>query len=342
MQARARFEGRWRWVMLAIATGLAACSAEPSPPLPSLNIEPGRVAVVGMSSGAYMAQQLHLAYADRILGAGLFAGGPYGCARGDLNIALGGCMDPSDAAMPDLSALAATVRERSERGDLAPLEGLAGDRVFVWHGQKDATVSERISAASAQLYRELGSEVQIRQDFAQPAGHVFPTESAGIRCELTESPFIGACGYDGAGTALKYLFDAEASSAPAEVVGELRSFDAELPAGSDVPGDKRGLIYLPPQCEEGKHCGLLIVLHGCEQSLGKIGERFARESGFNRWADALDLVVLYPQAQSSLMPLNPKACWDWWGYTGPDYDNRKGKQMRWIAELSRALGAPLD
>ena len=82
--------------------------------------------------------------------------------------------------------------------------------------------------------------------------------------------------------------------------------------------------------------GLVIVLHGCEQSLGKIGDRFARDSGFNRWADALDLVVLYPQAQSSLMPLNPKACWDWWGYTGPDYDTRNGAQIKWIAAMSKA------
>jgi poly(3-hydroxybutyrate) depolymerase len=85
-----------------------------------------------------------------------------------------------------------------------------------------------------------------------------------------------------------------------------------------------------------------VVFHGCEQDIGRLGDRFAREAGFNRWADARRLVVLYPQTRSSYLPLNPKACWDWWGYTGPDYDTRRGLQLRWLASAMAALGAPLE
>ena len=82
-----------------IVTG---CAAQTAPPLPRLAIDPGRVAVVGVSSGAYMATQVHFAYSDRLAGAALVAGGPYGCAEGKLELALGPCMKAEPAA-PDVA-----------------------------------------------------------------------------------------------------------------------------------------------------------------------------------------------------------------------------------------------
>ena len=38
------------------------------------------------------------------------------------------------------------------------------------------------------------------------------------------------------------------------------------------------------------------------------------------------------------MPLNPQGCWDWWGYTGPDYATRKGPQVLTVARMLAALG----
>ena len=73
----------------------------------------------------------------------------------------------------------------------------------------------------------------------------------------------------------------------------------------------------------------------------KVGEAFVRDAGFNRWADVHRVAVLYPQVRSSYLPLNPKACWDWWGYTGEAYDTRDGAQLRWLAAALTALGAPM-
>src|SRR5690606_23755856 len=61
-----------------------ACSGGVGEPLPRLEIEPGRVAFTGLSAGAYMAAQSHLALADRVDGVALVAGGPPGCAEGKL------------------------------------------------------------------------------------------------------------------------------------------------------------------------------------------------------------------------------------------------------------------
>ena len=61
------------------------------------------------------------------------------------------------------------------------------------------------------------------------------------------------------------------------------------------------------------------------------------DAGFNRWADAYDVAVLYPQTRSGVAA-NPKACWDWFGYTGADYATRNGLQLRWLVATVTELG----
>ncbi|SOE01089.1 hypothetical protein [Caenispirillum bisanense] len=74
----------------AAATMLAAVPAghaAEAPPLPRLTVDWSQVSVSGLSSGAYMAVQMQTAHSADIMGAGIFAGGPYGCARGGLTLA---------------------------------------------------------------------------------------------------------------------------------------------------------------------------------------------------------------------------------------------------------------
>lgn len=317
---------------------LAACgTGQQATPPPDLRIDPARVAVAGLSSGAYMATQAHLAYADRIHGAALIAGGPYGCANGDLGTALGSCMQGTPA--PDAAALAARVRERAGQGRLAPLEALAGDRVLVLHGALDSTVSPGLAATTADLYRQLSDSVDVALDDRRDFAHTLPTDSAGGACDRSEPPYLGRCGFDAAGHVFATLF----GPGPAAVdtaAGELRRIDqrAYVPDGVKTQLADEGYLYLPAACAEGEACGLLVVFHGCEQNADSVGEAFVREAGFNRWADAYGVAVLYPQATASFVPLNPKACWDWWGYTGADYDTREGAQLRWLAKALKGLG----
>jgi hypothetical protein len=333
-----------RSATLPAALLLAACAQAPDPPLPALAIDADRVAVVGLSSGAYMATQVHLAFSDRLAGAALIAGGPYGCAGGQLDTALGPCMK-AEPYTPDPARLAGKVRERAVSGALAPLAGLAGDRVFVLHGRDDATVAEGVSRASLGVYEQLAEDaagLALRWDGERGFGHVMPTEGSGVDCIAGGAPHIGACGFDAAGEALAWLYGD--APAPGEATGELRRFDQAAYATPDADPllAESGFLYVPAACAAGEACGVLVVFHGCEQDIGRLGDRFAREAGFNRWADARRLVVLYPQTRSSYLPLNPKACWDWWGYTGPDYDTRRGLQLRWLASAMAALGAPLE
>jgi poly(3-hydroxybutyrate) depolymerase len=334
---------RARTVALALVSGLAVAGCggpDRIEPVPALGVDGTRVTVSGISSGAYMAHQVHLARNERVTGAALFAGGPYACAAGSLERALAECMAPEGAG-PDVAALAAVARKRAAAGTIAALEHLSGDRVFVFHGALDTTVGASVTRASAALYRDLDPGLAIETDFDRAVAHVFPTDATGGPCDRAEPPYLGACGIDGVGLAFRALgLVAPDAAPPATPAGEWRAFDQ---SALEAPGarahlDPVGLLYVPPGCAAGG-CGLHVAFHGCEQSIGKLGRDFAEGSGYARWADLARVVVAFPQARASFMPLNPKACWDWWGYTGPAYDTRDGAQIEVIANLIDALAA---
>jgi hypothetical protein len=327
--------------LLASAMVLAGCTSRAeAPPLPPLQIDSQRVAVTGLSSGAYMATQVHVALSDRLRGAALIAGGPYGCAAGDLGQALGVCMKAEPAA-PDATQLAERARARASEGRIAALSGLSGDRVLVLHGAQDLKVAPAVGAAAADFYRALQSEapglqVQARLDGA--FGHLMPLPGEGDECADPPAPYLGRCGVDAAALVFETLYGPaprEATSA----TGKVQSFSQQalIGDGPDPVLAETGYVYVPAQCE-GETCGLLLAFHGCLQNADKVGEAFVREGGFNRWADAYGVVVLYPQTRASYAPLNPNACWDWWGYTGEHYDTRDGAQLRWVARVLEALG----
>jgi poly(3-hydroxybutyrate) depolymerase len=325
---------------LFTATGCASGPADG--PLPKLKLDASRTTVSGLSSGAYMATQVHMAFSDHIAGVAILAGGPYACAQGSLETALSRCMNPPADKQPDVEALVESARARAENGSIAPLSGLAGDRVFVMHGTLDKTVGAAVSEAGAELYRRLGGAV-VEEDVGRAMAHTFPTLANGSACDVSESPYLGHCGFDGAGEVLSRLY-AEKPAVAEKADGELRRFDqkAYLPEGKDAMLADSGYVYVPKSCAAGETCGLHIALHGCQQNTDAVGETFVRDAGFNRWADALHLVVLYPQTRASYAPLNPKACWDWWGYTGAGYDTRQGLQLQWLANAAAALGASLE
>lgn len=71
-------------------------------------------------------------------------------------------------------------------------------------------------------------------------------------------------------------------------------------------------------------CLLHAVFHGCEQTLDDIGHTFMTGSNYIPWAQANNMVLLFPQAISNA--LNPKGCFDWWGFTGTAYASNWGLQ----------------
>ncbi len=98
------------------------------------------------------------------------------------------------------------------------------------------------------------------------------------------------------------------------------------------------MAYIPERCRTQGGCRVHIVFHGCRQGLEQpeIGETFVRQSGYAGWAESNAIIILFPQATNST--LNPKGCWDWWGYTGPDFLTKDAPQMRAVEAMLERLG----
>jgi hypothetical protein len=302
-----------------------------------LDIDKNRVTVSGISAGAVMAHQLHIAYSDLFSGAAIISGGPYNCADNSLITAMKRCMMNINEPLP-VDQFAAQIRQGAEAGSLANPANLEDDRVYLFHGTMDTKISAQVHNATATLYAEFIPSANIRQVNDVVAGHVFPAKGHGNSCTELVPPFVGDCNYDGAGELLTHLYPglnqpkAEADTGLLEVV---------LPGAEEAELMESAYLFIPPACAEGRQsCALHLVLHGCAQSAEVIGTDFIKQSGYLPWAEANDIVLAFPQVEKSLVaPLNPHGCWDWWGYTGDDYATRNGKQMAvlagWVGDLSK-------
>ena len=85
---------------------------------------------------------------------------------------------------------------------------------------------------------------------------------------------------------------------------------------------------------------LHVVFHGCQPGGSFVGDAFVRGAGYLEVAEANRVVLLFPQIEKSLQPLNAFGCWDWWGYEGEDYATRNGRRIRAVrAMIADLLGA---
>jgi predicted esterase len=198
---------------LLLTTLMLAASPVPSDVAVSLNIDESRVTVSGLSAGGQMAHQLHIAYSDLFSGAGIIAGGPFGCADGSLTTAMARCMGKVDGALP-VAELAAAIGSAAEEDNVADSKNLADDPVWLFHGTLDTTVASEVSDAAAALYAEFVPAVQIRYVNDVAAGHNFPARGQGHDCAAMLPPFVGDCDYDAAGEILQHLYSSLETPAP--------------------------------------------------------------------------------------------------------------------------------
>ena len=330
-----------RLAVLLAASCCVACSApSPATELPALRLAPGSLTVSGVSSGGYMAVQYEVAYSDSVAGAGIVAAGPWYCAQASVSTALGPCMQGEDPA-PDVATLVAAAREAAGSGRIDDTAALADDRVWLFHGTRDDRVRRPVTDALFAFYAEFVPGSQIVYEHDVPAAHGFPTLDEGIACDTSSEPWLNDCDFDAAGEMLRHFYGPlGAASAVQET--HLREFDQRHYAGGggELPSmEQVGYVYVPERCAEGAECRVHVAFHGCRQGASFVGRAFVRNAGYNRWAEANDIVVLYPQAAKSLVsPLNPQGCWDWWGYTGPDYATRSGAQLEVVRRMLDALG----
>lgn len=318
-------------------------------PLAAYGADLTQVSVSGMSSGAFMAAQFGVTFSKEIMGVGIVAGGPFYCASlfsptPPGTAAATQCMRPLGSSGPRAEdALAAAQRLAHDKKIDSP-SNIKRQRVYLFTGTADHVVDSRVVTQTAAFYTQAGvppSQLKFVNQIS--AGHAIITDNpADAPCEATRAPFINNCGFKQAHDILSWIYG-EAAPASRFPQGQLLPFDQRAfdPEGAAMLGPI-GYLFVPPSCKDGK-CRLHVVFHGCEQTERQIGDRYARTTGYNEWADSNRLIVLYPQAAPS--PRNPMGCWDFWGYTeqqnttNPDYYSHRAPQLASVMQMIKRLGS---
>ena len=354
---RARRSMAARLAAWALGAGTSAAAAAP---LPALSLEPGQTSVSGLSSGGYMAVQLHVAWSSVFRrGVAAVAAGPWNCAEGSLAHATGRCLK-RDSPIP-VPALQAQALKASQEGLLDPLSNLQRSQVVLFSGTRDTAVRQAVTDDLRRFYEAFVPQAQIRYLNQVPAEHGFVTDDYGKPCGTRGLPYVQDCDVDLAGILLETLAGPLAPRHPGPPLGRFVEFNQWHYASEHIGLASRGYLYLPPGCEpkvpdgptDGQPgedapggpqagraaagapiCRLHVVLHGCGQSVEDIGDTYLRQTGYTRWADTNRIALLFPQ--TSRKALN--SCWDWWGYTGPRHATRQGPQVAAIVAMVQALG----
>jgi len=346
--------------------------------LPGYRANLAQCSVSGLSSGAFMTVQLHLAHSSMFAGAGVIAGGPYRCAesfRGASAIAedayvqgaLYLCMNPLiPQAGPNPERLAAVARQTAADRLIDPLDNLADDRIYIFTGSEDRVVDSSVVHTTRRFYELLGvpaSSLKFVGDVH--AGHaILTTNPEDNPLAANRPPYINRI----PGTRMQSWDILEHIYGPlnppaAELSGRLLRFDQREFFGNErrASMSRYGYLYVPKSVEDGAPCRIHVALHGCKQGYNYVnvidgrpdhgheppfGDRYVTRTGYNEIADSNDIVVLYPQVEGvdDEDVQNPDGCWDWWGYSSPDADqpdfySRQAIQIRAIHGMLQRLGS---
>lgn len=326
-------------VAAAALTGAAAFGAVT---LPQYNVDTSKISVSGLSSGGFMANQLGYAYSSTFMGVGVFAAGPYMCA-GHSNYTA--CMYNASISAAMLNTMQADINNWSATA-IDDKANVANQKIYMFVGSSDYTVGPNPMSAAKTQYTNNGVTTA-NLEYVQRAStaHVFPTDfdsTGNNACSSSASPYISNCGYDGAKAALTKFYGTLNARNNAPAASNYIEFD-QTPYIAGNPGmAANGWLYVPASCASGTQCKLHVALHGCQQGYATIGDKFVKNTGYTRWADTNNLIVLFPQAKvdstsrataASGSLANPNGCWDWIGWYGSNFAQKAGTQMAAIKAM---------
>jgi poly(3-hydroxybutyrate) depolymerase len=343
--------------------------------LGAYDIKKGESSISGLSSGAFMTVQLHLAHSSRFAGVGVIAGGPFRCAesfRGAAPLAEDAyvqsaeyiCMSPlTSQTAPNAMRLAQLAHDTAEAGEIDAISNLAGDKIYLFTGTRDTVVYSDVVRCTRRFYELLGvAPADIAFDDTVPAGHSIVTDNPeDSLLDTNQPPYINRSTFMQSHRILNHIYD-DLQPPSERLNGRLLRFDQTEFFGNEARASMSdfGYAYVPHAVEKGAPARVHIVLHGCKQGYGYVnyvfgradvtnqapyGNRYITTTGYNEIADSNNIIVLYPQATGSdgggLQ--NPDGCWDWWGYTSPDpeqpdYYSRDAIQIRALHGMLSRLG----
>jgi hypothetical protein len=348
-----------------------------APPLPSFKVDLSQSSISGLSSGAFMTVQMHLAHASTFVGAGVIAGGPYRCVenfRGAAPIkedawvlnATQLCMNPLIPQLaPDAIKSAELAEQTAKQGLIDPVHHLAKQRLYIFTGTKDEVVNSSVVKSTRDFYQLLGVDPgNIRYIDNIAAGHsIITAHPEDNELSLNQPPFINNGGFFQSHDILNHIYG-NLKPPVEKLSGRMIRFDQNefIDDTQRASMSPFGYAYIPEAVAQGKaKARVHIALHGCMQGYSYVpyahgqadvqnappyGNRYFTTTGYNEIADANNIIVLYPQAGGAYDAhlQNPDGCWDWWGYTSrsakqPDYFSKNAIQIKAIYQMLMRLGS---
>jgi|SRR5580692_8743242 poly(3-hydroxybutyrate) depolymerase len=310
-----------------LPTGTTSPAGASTTSLAAYNVGPSTVTVAGLSSGGYMAVQLQVAYSQSIFGTAVFAGGPYYCAQGSINSAVGYC--ESGSGIP-LQTLIDYTNAQAASGKIDPTTHIANKPIYMFSGTNDTTVHQAVMNTLQQYYETYTSSSNIAYNQSMPAAHGWISPDGPNSCNSSYIPYINNCGIDAEQTFLTNFYGSLNAKNTGTLTGSYIKFNQNpfVSAGNanSYSMDSTGWLFVPQNCANGQPCRLVVALHGCLQYQGMVQQQLVQKSGINEWADTNNIIVLYPQATRTSSS-NPLGCWDWWGYLSSDYALKSAPQM---------------
>lgn len=331
--------------------------------------------ISGLSSGAFMTVQMHIAHSAQFVGAGVIAGGPYrsaetfrgaaptvpmSCILNSLYIA----MTPlTEATAPDVDKLVALAKDTPNIDDLA---NLAGQNLYIFTGTEDRVVNQYVGRAAKAFYEKLGvnsDNIQFVDDV--PAGHsIITMNPEDSPLSTNQPPYINKGDFIQSHDILNQIYpDLKPAADQADgVLIRFRQSEFINHAPSQASMAPFGYAYIPEAVhkKEAEAIGVHIVMHGCKQGYDyttfinglpdtqnqpPYGDRYITTTGYMEMAEANNIILLFPQVggDDNNAVQNPDGCWDWWGYSSenehdPDYYTRDAVQIHAIYKMLERLG----
>jgi hypothetical protein len=216
-------------------------------------------------------------------------------------------------------------------------------KVFLYSGLVDTVVKPGVVKKLEEYYRHyIKTASSVGTLYNVSSEHAMITAGFGSACSTLSSPYINNCGVDLAGEILSFILDAPLKPSVAFDPASLSTFSQAkyIPGYPAVQPLEISLseavwAYIPQYCTSNQGCRVHVVFHGCLQTVDLIGMDYITKTGYLGYAEANNIIILFPQAVAS--DLNPKGCFDWFGYSGADFATKAGLQMATIHNMMKTL-----
>jgi hypothetical protein len=223
---------------------------------------------------------------------------------------------------------------------------LAGKKMFTYAGEQDPFLDN--TRQGGLLYEQLYN-VSLASKFDLPHAHAWQS----VLGPVAQCDTVNIDNYDLAGQILQHIYGNVRRGNAKQANLHVLQQSSFLPSGtanvSQIKLAAEAGAYIPASCMASPSpCSLHVHFHGCDAEWdGKCGRQWpdagVYSSGFNQWADASKIIVLYPQLEYIPPCGKPDcSCWDY----GPGDNTQIGfafgegkanRQLQTVANMADAL-----